>query len=436
MLGSVLELRKQGLLPFLRKSQRKLGDVFRMRVGTRENYVVAHPEGAAHVLQQNARNYTKSRSYQRLVLMLGRGLVTTEGEVWRRQRTIAQPFFQRPVIKELAGTMTKLIDARMGRWQAALRAERAIDVKFECKALNFDLIAGSLFGVDPSEDGVSLGRATDALSDFVESQRWQLFPLPSEVPTPRRLMARYNRWCVDRVANRYAATERGRDNEGLISMLIDARNEQGEVAFTAEQVRDQIVTLLITGYETTAAGLVWTMYLLAKHPDVAARIRADVDRVIGRRVPVADDIKKISYLSMVVSESMRLYPPVWVIGRRSIAPDTIGGYSVPADAPVGVYPSLIHRHPEFWPRPDEFDPENFTPAAIEARPKLAYLPFGGGARSCIGNHLAMLELQLCIAMFVQRFDVSVPDGYEPHVQPFVTLTPPDGIPLRLRERVR
>lgn len=435
ILGSALALRRQGLLPLLRASQRAHGDIFRLRIGTKDNYVVANPEAAAHILQQNAKNYTKSRSYQRLVIMLGKGMFTTEGELWRRQRGTVQPFFQRQVINDLASTMSRLIDIRMSRWQASLARGQDIDVKFECRALNLDLISASIFGMDlTDEDSRTLGRATNALSDFVERNRWKLLPVPSEVPTPRNIIARYNRWCVDRVADRVSSSERSPGSRGLIAMLVAARDEQGELAFNEAEVRDQITTLLVAGYETTAAALSWTMYHLAKHPEVTARIRTEVDRIVGQRVPVLDDLNKLPYLAMVLNESMRLYPPAWVLGRRSIEADAFEGYSIPADAPIGIYPYMIHRHPDYWSRPDEFNPENFTPAAVAARPKLAFLPFGAGKRICIGNHLAMLELQLCLAMFVQRFEISVPAEYEAQPHPYITLMPPEGMPLRLRKR--
>lgn len=435
LLGSALALRQQGLLPLLRASQRSLGDVFRLRVGSKDNYVLAHPEAAAHVLQQNARNYTKSRSYARLKFMLGRGLLITEGDEWRRQRAVAQPFFHRQRVNALAGAICHLIDARFGKWEESLRRGERVDVRDQCKVLSLELVAHSVFGVDAGADGSMLSRSTEVLSDFVERQRWRLIPVPTSVPTPRNMMARYHRWCVDRVARRVAARGRAHGEENsLISMLLDARDEKGEIAFSESEVLDQIVTILVAGDETTAAALGWTMYLLARHRDVAERLREEVDRVVGRRLPTADELNGMRYLDMVLSESMRIYPPAWVLGRRSIAADAVCGYSIPADAPIGIYPFLIHRHPDFWSRPDEFDPENFAPAAAAARPRFAYFPFGGGARLCIGDRLAMLELKACIAMFVQRFRASVPPGYEPRLQPYITLGPSGGMPLWLTRR--
>lgn len=434
ILGSALALRKRGLLSLLRAEQRNLGDVYCLRIGVKDNYVIAHPDGAAHILQQNAKNYTKSRSYGRLRFMLGNGLLITEGELWRRQRTIAQPFFHRQALTPMADMMSKRIEARLNGWTTGLAKGHELDIKYECKVLSLELISASIFGMNAAEDGLLLGKATDALSDYVERQRWTLLRLPTSLPTPRNLLARYHRYCVDRVARRFIRGKHKAESGGLISMLLSARTEQDEPAFDEEQVRDQIVTILVAGYETTAAALGWTMYLLARHPAVADRLRAEVDRVVGRRLPTAEELQNLTYLTMVLQESMRLYPPAWVIGRRSIQADSIGGYTIPADAGIGIYPFLIHRHPQFWSRPDVFDPENFTPAASANRPRFAYFPFGAGTRVCIGNHLAMLELKLCLAMFMQRFELSVPADYEPRLQPFITLSPPEGMPLRLRKR--
>jgi cytochrome P450 len=431
LLGSALALRQQGLLPLLRSAQRSLGDVFCLRIGLNDNYVVAHPDHAAYILQQNAKNYAKSRSYKRLRFMLGEGLLITEGDTWRRQRSIAQPFFSRQRISPMATMMSKLIDARLTGWGSRVRRGEAVDVKYECRVLSLELISHSVFGLNATQDSFALGKATDALSDYVERQRWNLLRLPSSLPTPRNLLARYHRWCVDRVARRFISSEYEHDTGGLISMLLQARNDQGEPVFNEAQIRDQIVTILVAGYETTAAALGWTMFLLARHKEVQEKLRAEVDAVLGRRLPTGEELNQLPYLTMVLQESMRLYPPAWVIGRRSIQADSLGDYAIPADAGIGIYPFLIHRHPQFFSRPDDFDPENFAPAIVGARPRCAYFPFGAGTRSCIGNHLAMLELKLCVAMFVQRFRISVPADYEPRLQPFITLSPPDGMPLRL-----
>lgn len=434
LLGSALALRRQGLLSLLREEQRLLGDVYCLRIGLKDNYVVAHPDPAGYILQQHARNYTKSRSYQRLRFMLGNGLLITDGELWRRQRSIAQPFFNRQWINSLADQMSRLIDVRLGQWAATLRSGGKVDIKYECKVLSLELISHSIFGSSAARDGLLLGKATDALSTYVESQRWVLLRLPTSVPTPRNLMARYHRWCVDQVAHRFIAGERERTGEGLISMLIQAQSADGTPAFNEEQVREQVVTILVAGYETTAAALCWTMYLLAKHPTVADRLRAEIDAVLGKDLPTEDALNQLSYLTMVLQESMRLYPPAWVIGRRSIEADTLGDYEIPANAAIGIYPYLIHRHPQFWSRPDEFDPEHFAPNAVAARSRFAYFPFGAGTRICIGNHLAMLEMKLCLAMVMQRFTISVPSDFQPTPQPAITLIPPDGMPLRLRKR--
>ncbi|HVJ88748.1 MAG TPA: cytochrome P450 [Labilithrix sp.] len=434
LLGSTLALRRQGMLPFLLSSHRAMGDVFRMRVGHKENYVIAYPDGAAHVLQQNAKNYAKSESYRRMEVMLGNGLLITEGELWRRQRSVAQPFFTRSWVDGQAGTMSSVVDARLRRWQRTLVEGKAIDIKSECRLLSLELVSHCVFGMDAAEDAVALGRATDALSHYVERQRLRLLPLPKSVPTPRNLSARYHRWCVDRAVRRFTAAPHAGEGKGLIATLLGAKNDRGEPIFDDQQVKDQIVTILVAGYETTAAAMAWTIFLLAKHPDVADRLRTEVDRVMGDRMPTVEELGRVSYLTMVLNESMRLYPPAWVVGRRAIAADSLRGYTIPAGASVGVHLFVIHRHPDYWSRPDVFDPEHFAPEAAAARPRLAFVPFGAGARTCIGHYLAMLELRLALAMFVQRFSVSVPSDYEPEPQPNVTLTPPDGMPLKLRSR--
>lgn len=437
VVGNALQVRRQGVLPLLAASRSQLGDVFRLSIGVRNVFVVASPEGAAHILQQNARNYGKSRTYQRMRLMLGNGLLSTEGEPWRRQRSVAQPFFHRQRISSLSEAMTKIADTSLGRWDAVVRRGEQVDVKEEFKRITLELLSHSVFGLDPSEAGLTLGNSTEVLSDFVERQRLRFLPLPFDVPTPRSMRARYHRWRVDQVADRVIRTEReGGDGTGLVAMLLGARDEQGARAFTHEEVRDQVITIMVAGHETTAAALGWTLFLLARHPDVAARVRAEVDAVVGQRLPSPEELQRLSYLGQVMNESMRIYPPAWIIGRRALQADTLGGYTIPAGSSVGVYPFLIHRHPDHWRRPDVFDPENFAPGADAMRPRFAFFPFGGGARLCIGDRLALLMMRTVLTLLVQRFDVSVPADYEPRIQPFITLGPPAHMPLRLQPRPR
>lgn len=434
ILGVAPGLRRDNVLALLGEAHRTLGDVFRLRIGFKDNYVVAHPDHAAYVLQENARNYTKSRSYQRLRLMLGHGLVTSEGERWRRQRSVTQPFFNRQRITSLTGAMAGIVDARLDRWDEALRRGDDVDVKSECKVLSLLLVARGVLGRDVSGDAGTLVRATEALSSHVERERLAFLRLPASVPTPRNLMARYYRHCVDQVVREVLSADRHGEAGGLVATLLEARDQGGGRGFDDAQVHDQIVTIMVAGYETTAAALGWTLFLVARHRDVADRLRAEVDAVVGRRLPTAEDLPRLDYTEMVVQESLRLYPPVWVIGRRSVQADALGGYEIPAGASVGIYPFLMHRHPELWTRPAAFDPERFAPAAVAARPRLAHLPFGGGSRQCIGNHLSMLELTLCLAMMTQRFCIHVPPDYQPKLEPGLTLSPPEGMPLRLSAR--
>jgi cytochrome P450 len=224
------------------------------------------------------------------------------------------------------------------------------------------------------------------------------------------------------------------EHEDLLAMLMEARDEQSGEAMDDQQLRDEVMTLMLAGHETTSTALAWTLYLLSQHPGVREELEAEIDRVLNGRTPELEDLPKLPYAAMVLQETLRLYPPAWGLARWCHEADEVGGYYVAPDSSVTLSPFLTHRHPDFWPDPERFDPQRFTPEQERERPRFAYLPFGGGPRQCIGNQFAMTEALLILATIIQRYRLALPPGYTVSIDPQITIRPKGGLPMFIHAR--
>jgi cytochrome P450 len=419
------------------RARAEYGDLVHFQVNNRHLYFAAHPDDAKYILVDNNRNYHKGRGIQKAKPLLGEGLLTSEDDFWRRQRRLVQPAFHRQQINNLAGTMTVSTAALIDRWQPLARSGAVVDVAEEMMALTLDIVTKALFSTALTPDeihevGTSMTpllrhatQRTQAVFDFVEK-----LPLPSN----RRFEELRNR--LDQIVYRIIETRRqsGADHEDLLSMLMAAHDEETGESMTDKQLRDEVMTLFLAGHETTALLLSWTWALLSWHPDVRRRAQAEVDQVLADRTPTAEDVARLPYLGMILSESLRLYPPAWAIPRRPLADDEIRGHRIPAGCTVIVSPYVTHRHPDFWDNPEGFDPERFTPEAVKARHRFAYFPFGGGPRMCIGNNFALMEATLAAAMILQRYEVNLIPGHAVEAEVAFTLRPKQGVPVSIKAR--
>lgn len=426
-------------LSALTRTHRELGDAVCFRVGPFRFISVADPELAQHVLVRNHRNYVKSRNYEGLRLVLGNGLVTSEGEHWRRQRKLAQPAFHRQRLAALAEVMAACVEERLQAWdERTLRGPATVDVHQEMMQLTLRIVGRTLFGTDLGTDLGELGPAiTTALhkaNDFAES----LLRLPLWLPTPSNLRFGRAKRVLDGIVHhiieerRRSAQAGDAQRDDVLGMLMAATDESGTERMSDEDLRDEVMTLFLAGHETIATAMSWTWMLLHQHPDVAARVRDEAATVLGGRAPGLHDLPRLTYTSQVLDEAMRLYPPAWIMERAALEEDRLGPWRVPPRAIVAVSPWVLHRHPALWPEPSRFDPDRFAPERAEGRHKHAYLPFGAGPRICIGNAFALMEAKIILATMIQRYAVEVtrPDRVVP--DPKVTLRPKDGMPGRLR----
>lgn len=335
------------------------------------------------------------------------------------------------------GTLTaEATVERLPGWDAVARRGQPTDFAAEMRHLTLHVIAEALFSTDIRVDAGTVGPAFAKLNEDISYRFRTVFVPPLWVPTRRNSTFKRARAALDAVV--YLIIERRRQGGGqqtdLLDRLLKAHNDVSGGGMTNDQIRDEVMTLLLAGHETTAALLTWAAHLLSTHPAAARRMRTELDDVLGGRVPTVTDLPELSYTKYVLQESMRLYPPVWIVSRAAIDEDEIGGYAIPAGSVVTLSPYTMHRHPGFWKNPSGFDPGRFAPGRARKRPRFAYFPFGGGPRLCIGRHLAMMEAQLILATVARRYVLEPvqPQSVEP--EPLVTLRPRGGLKIILRRR--
>ena len=411
------------------------GRVVHLKVGPYHGFLALDPADIRHVLQDNARNYHKSPVYDRLREGVGNGLLTSEDAFWLRQRRLAQPAFHRQRVAAMADAMVACTEQMLDRWDGVAAQGGTIDVIEEMMAVTQAIIVRTMFSTDLGEAAEVVNRTWPLINRRIGETFWST-KLETSLPLPanRRFWRALHE--LETVVYRIIADRRrsGRDEADLLSMLLSARDEETGGGMDDRQLRDEVMTILLAGHETTSLALAWTYYLLSRHPGTAAGIEEEVDRVIAGGRPSFAHVDRLTCTRRAIEESLRLYPPAWGFSRQAVGEDEIGGYRVPKGSLVFLIPFVIHRRPNLWPDPERFDPDRFTPEQDAARPKFAYMPFGGGPRGCIGNQFAMVEAQLIVASIAQRFRVELlPDqGIQP--EPLITLRPAPGIRATLARR--
>lgn len=423
-------------LGFLMDGARRFGAVFHHQFGPFVFILVSHPDGVRHVLQDNYRNYPRSWLYRRTRPLIGDGLVSTEGEVWRRQRRMVQPAFTHQRVAALAAPMTELAARMLDRWEAHAGAGRPFDVAAEMVTLTLDIVGRTLLGVDMAGDTQALRACVNEAAAWLEYRMSHLLSPPPSVPTPGNLRFRRAMRTFDSIVYRIIAERRasGAHGDDLLSLMLNVRDVETGDAMTDLELRDQAATFIGAGHETTAVALAWTWYLLALHPEAAERVRREVNEALGGRRPTFDDLPRLPVTRTVIEEALRMYPPVYAVARDVLADDVIAGCRVPRRSTVILSPYVTHHLPKFWPDPETFDPDRFTPQRSAGRPRFAWFPFLGGPHQCIGNDFAMMEATLIVAMVMQRYRLTLPPGTTVKFKPLVSLRPDGKVPM-IAERV-
>ena len=419
-------------LQFLTELTRTYGDIAFVCFLVWPVYVVNHPDFIKQVLQEHHRSYNKDNfDYRFLRPLLGKGLLTNDGASWLHQRRLIQPTFHRQRLVAFGSLMSRATLAMLERWEGWAERGEVLDVAAEMRRLTLRIIGQALFSLDLSAQATTVGQALTTANDYLCAP----FP-PLFVPTPRnrRLQAALRR--LDALVYDLITTRRQsqQDTPDLLSVLLAVRDEETGEGMNDRQVRDEVITLLLAGHETTAVALSWTWYLLAQHQECEQRLYAEVDAVLGGRLPTVEDLPNLPYCHMVLEEALRLYPPAWSFSRNALADDELGGYHISAGSTVLLCPYTTHRHPAFWEQPEVFDPLRFTPERVAARPHYAYFPFGGGPRLCIGSAFAMMEAQLILATVAQRYRLCLGTDVRVEPEPLITLRPRGGLPMTLARK--
>ena len=420
-------------LGFIERAQRDYGDIVWMRFLYVPALFLYHPNEIEYVLSTNPRNFRKAMSlrsnfFQRLV---GNGLLTSEGEEWKRQRRLSSPAFHRHRISAYADTMVDYTRRLTANWQIG----EARDMHREMMRLTLEIVVRCLFSADVSNDVDHVGDTLKELVKPFAAQATLKWILDNRLPTPTHL--RFNKFVkrIDDVVYRIIAERRasGRDEGDLLSMLLSARDEDGS-QMTDQQLRDEVMTLFLAGHETTALTLTWTWYLLGKHPEVEKKFHDELDEVLGGRPATMADLPRLKFTEQIAKECMRLYPPAYGLGREAVDDCEIGGYQVPAGTQVFMFQWVTQRDARFFDRPDDFVPERWTSDFEESLPKYAYFPFGGGPRACIGASFAMMEIVLALATIGQRFLFELDPNHPVAIYPAMSLRPRDGIRVVVKSR--
>ncbi|MGH7785493.1 MAG: cytochrome P450 [Candidatus Binatia bacterium] len=387
-------------------------------------HMLYHPEHIKHVLQDNIRNYWKGGLIGRVKPLIGEGLFTSEGDFWRRQRRLAQPAFHRQRIESFATIMSTAGARMLDDWETAAAAGTPIDLMEHASRVTLRIVGQALFSIDLIGQAESVGRAMLAALQFITEETFSPVASRLLLPTPRNRRFLRARAELDRVVLGIIEDRRrsGAAGDDLLAMLMKARDDETGAGMSDRQLRDETMTFVLAGHETTAVTIAWACLLLAQHPEVGERVRREVAFLAGRP-PALADLPRLALTRRVVDETLRLYPPVAVIARETFGADEIGGYDIPAKSGVMMSPYVTHRHPALWDDPERFDPERFTPERCAARPRFAYFPFGGGQRLCIGNEFALMEAQILLAMIAQRYRVDVAPGHTVEHEIRVTLRP-------------
>ena len=432
LVGNVFEPRGDAVGYFTR-CVRDYGDIVFLHFLGVPMCFVNRPEYIESVLVTQHLNFEKSKDYRALRRVLGNGLLTSEGEFWRRQRRLVQPAFHQERIGAYAEVMVNFSEKMVASWKDG----QPLDIHEAMMRLTLDIVAKTLFDTDVSHEAEDVLSALHVLMGKFMRQAGFAFLLPSSIPIPttrrlQRAVRQLNRVIYGIIGERRAS---GRTSGDLLSALLQAQDEEG-VGMTDRQLHDEIMTLFLAGHETTANVLSWTWLLLGENPQVEQKLIEELSRVLGGRAPAPADLPRLVYTDMVLREAMRLYPPVWIIGRRALAPFRLGEYELPAKTNVLMSQLLMHRDPRYFPEPERFDPDRWKPGDPRGASLLrfAYFPFGGGPRVCIGAGFATMEAVLLLATIAQKFHIKIDPGQKVEMLPSVTLRPRNGIRVTLKSR--
>ncbi len=439
ILRILTRLRKfsQNPIPFMQQFLDETDGLCEISLGMQKMYLTRKHEIARHILQQNHRNYIKSKIVTEFTPYIGHGLLTVDGAYWRRQRRLLQPGFHKAKLQQLTEIMLSETEDFMQELATTADRGEPILMAKEMMEVTMKVVARGLFGSGLNDE--DLGQIDRALTEVQQHlvtivRKPMVKPLLHLLGKERKVQSYIKD--IDAIIYGIVAERRasGEQQGDLLDMLLDSRYEDTGLGMTDKQIRDESLIFFVAGHETSANALTWVFYLLSKHPEVLQKVRAEVDTVSQGGALDFDKVNQLHYIKQVLMEGMRMYPPAWIVDRVALEDDQVAGYKLPKDIPVNLLIYGIHHDPELWPEPQKFDPDRFTPEKIKQQVKFSYFPFGGGPRLCIGQGFAMLEMQIIVAELANRFDFSYADESEPELFPLVTLRPLNNMPMLITNR--
>jgi cytochrome P450 len=433
------DMQRKGLLGFFMDAWRQYGDMARIQIRSEVMFLVTHPDDVRAVSVTKRKNYDKLGSYDAVrELLLGDGLVTSTGDLWRRQRRIMAPFFTPKAVTDYFPVVLADGQTLIERWERLAQSSQPVEIIDEMMLATASIILRSMFSMESDEQMLEIKHAVETMIAFVSTREMIPFSTPLWLPTPANNRYRQAHELVHTYINGLIARRRAMPEEqwpdDLLSKLMLARDEETGQAMSDELLRDEAITIFFAGHETTARTLTFLWYALSQNPEVARKLHEEIDGVVGRRQPTLDDLKQLEYTLRVIKETLRLYPPAPLYVRDTIADDEISGRPIPAGARMMLLPYATHRHPDFWDDPERFDPERWLPERESARHPYAYHPFAAGQRICIGNNFSLFESQVLVAMLAARFAPRLLPGHQPQIGMAGTLVSRNGLPMTVVSR--
>lgn len=436
LIGAMPLLRKDPL-HFLLEAVRRHGDVVSLGgFPWQKYYFINNPLDIESIFKERHKGYVRGANFQLMRDLAGSGVFLAEGDAWRRQRKLMQPSFHMQHLTRMVDTMNGVAADMVKKWRQVARDGQAIDIERDLAHLALDIAVKTLFGTEVAEHAAAVRRSVQVALGHLYDRVWSLYNLPTFIPTPanrryRQAVATINSVVYEIIAGRRQSGELGGD---VLSMLLGVQDEETGEGMTDRQIRDEVVTLMVAGHETTALAMSWTLHLVSQHPEIERRLHEEIDAVLEGRQPTLADLPRLQYLNMVFKESLRLYPPFWMYTRSPLEDTAIGGHSIAAGSILVFSPYVTHRHPGYWKNPEAMDPERFTPESSAHRPLFAYFPFGHGPRQCIGQRMAELECLLTLATVLANLSPHRVPGRRVEPDPGISLRPKHGIWMTLHER--
>jgi cytochrome P450 len=416
----------------------KYGDILSLSLPLNKVVIAANPEYAKYVLLDNNKNYTKSLAYDMLKLLLGNGILTSEGDFWKKQRRLIQPAFHKQKLAELTAMMVQRTEEEADSFEPYAQSGEYVDVVTTMTALTLDIISKSIFSEGIGDNAPIIAKQITLLNQYATDKLNEPIRLPPAFPTPYNLRERKAIKILDTVIYDIINARRaaGESKADLLSMLLDACDEETGESMDNKQLRDEVMTIFVAGNETTANAMAWILYLLSQNPEAERKMIAEIDEKLNSGVqPGFDTMMQFSYVKQVIEEGMRLYPPAWVVGRRNAEDDELGGYHIAKGTNILIPILYLHRSVNYWGADAmEFKPERFAPEKRNSIDRFVYFPFGAGPRMCIGNNFAMLEMQIILISLYRRFTFRLKPDFPVETDALITLRPKHGLLMQVVRR--